>query len=85
MKVTVDEIVKWLRNGDFYDDHLADRIEAHGIEQPSIDALIAEIDGIDRWFYDDGSGPYMCNKKDGGDYFFISDIDAIIDKYRGQK
>ena len=52
---------------------------------PSIDALIAEIDDIDRWFYDDGSGPYMCGNKDGGDYYFISDIDDVLDKYRGVK
>lgn len=51
---------------------------------PSIDALIAEIDGVERWFYDDGSGPYLSNTKDGGDYYFIFDIDAILDKYRAK-
>ena len=75
MKVTVDEIVKWLRNGDHHDHHLADRIEAHGIEQPSIDALISEIDdwltnGWDRAILGGNSHP---------------SLPEILDKYRGQK
>ena len=48
MKVTIDEIVEALRQSrrifdrDYSMRQLANRIEDHGIEQPSIDALIAE-------------------------------------------
>ena len=43
MKVTVEEIVDVVSHGSLdYWIALADRIQAHGIGQPSIDALIAE-------------------------------------------
>ena len=50
---------------------LVAQIKAHGIEQPSIDALIAEIDKIRRHGDDD--------------YIYGFDINPVLDKYRGQK
>ena len=54
---------------------LVAQIKAHGIEQPSIDALIAEIKDVQVW----------C---DGNDQFLscsIDDVLRILDRYRGQK
>lgn len=76
MKVTIDEICKALRmataNHDYYYyADIANRIEAHGIAQPSIDALIAEIDALPLLYND------QC-------YSAVA-IKSITDKYRGQK
>ena len=80
MKVTVDEIVKALHfcrsMGAWAEKScdLANRIEAEGIEQPSIDALIADIDGLAVTY--NVLAPWSVNYKD---------LSAILDKYRGQK
>ena len=52
---------------------------AEGIEQPSIDALIAEIDGL---------GPHFdCPDEQSWQnrIIYLDDLSAILDKYRGQK
>jgi len=61
---------------------IANRIEAHGIEQPSIDALIAEIDGLSPSHVND---EYGCTHSDTLIMYHACDIKAITDKYRGQK
>ena len=81
-KVTIDEIVKALHfcrsMGAWAEKScdLANRIESHGIEQPSIDALIAEIEVSCRAFGD--SGYYHKTVE-------VYALLAILDKYRGQK
>lgn len=83
MKVTIDEIVKKVRdcadallNPDLY--LLADDIECNGIEQPSIDALIDEIDGLG------GVSAPFATEADGV-WIDADELKAIVDKYRGQK
>jgi len=94
MKVTIDEIVKALRDAGCASvldarhalanriESLADRIEAHDIEQPSIDALIAEIDGLSPSHVND---EYGCKHSDTLIMYHACDIKAITDKYRGRK
>lgn len=49
-KFNIIEAIKVMRNGTGkLRDEYTNRIEAHGIEQPSIDALIAEIDSVDNY------------------------------------
>lgn len=49
---------------------------------PSIDALIAEIDGLERIDFDEGGCYYPCS--DGDNYRF-DDVRAVLNKYRGAK
>ena len=74
MKVTIDEILDTLSDAWECPEScriLSDRIKAHGIEQPSIDALIAEIDALPLLYND------QC-------YSAVA-IKSITDKYRGKK
>ena len=49
---------------------------------PSIDALIAEIDGLERIDFDEGGCDYPCS--DGDNYRF-DDVRAVLNKYRSAK
>jgi hypothetical protein len=88
MKVTIDEIVEALRQSrrifdrDYSMRQLANRIEDHGIEQPSIDALIAEIDSLSPSHVND---EYGCQHSSTLIMYHACDIKALTEKYRGQK
>ena len=56
--------------------------ESHMQDEPSIDALIAEIDGLERIDFDEGGCDYPCS--DGDNYRF-DDVRAVLNKYRGVK
>ena len=49
---------------------------------PSVDALIAEIDGLERIDFDEGGCDYPCS--DGDNYRF-DDVRAVLNKYRSAK
>jgi len=62
-------------------------LNAHGSYEPittppSVDALIAEIDGLERIDFDEGGCDYPCS--DGDNYRF-DDVRAVINKYRSNK
>ena len=90
MKVTIDEIVDALREANTYTvvptyTALANRIKANGIAQPQpsqVQALIAEIDGLERIDFDEGGCDYPCS--DGDNYRF-DDVRAVLKKYRRTK
>ena len=91
MNVTQKEIVQRLRcaaaatNPYSYLFNLADEIEANGIAQPQpsqVQALIAEIDGLERIDFDEGGCDYPCS--DGDNYRF-DDVRAVLNKYRSAK